>query len=257
MNAHDRAVRYLIDRRFPDADEIRDHYYCESYPCSPEVVDSMREIEAYERELSLKPSFELYALEIEERAREDRERFYNQRYANADFSRWSKLACWSLDEAVALSLGKSPDLVCWAKLIPFEKEHSPFVTRYYRLRDLVERAKRMGLLSEPIVPASFVAWAKQNEIELPSTLEAAVVAWGNRGAGERRADLHPKERETVLKLIIAMAMKGYAYKPGAARSDIPADITNDVHALGLTIDQDTVRKWLKEASEVLPQLNDK
>jgi len=254
MTVYDPAVHYLVYRRFPDADEIRDRYGSEAYACSPQIVEFMRKIEAYERELSLKPLTELYSLEAEERKREEQEAFYNQPNADADFLHWSKVACWTLDEAVALCLGKSPKVVCSEYLFGWTSE---FAIRYHRLTDLVDRAKRMGLIPEPVVPASFIAWAKQNEIELPSGLEAAVAAWGRRAVGERRADLHPKERESVLKLIITMAIKGYTYRPNASRSDVPAEITNDAHEVGLSIDQDTVRKWLREASEVLPQGDEK
>jgi hypothetical protein len=52
------------------------------------------------------------------------------------------------------------------------------------------------------------------------------------------------EREAMLTMIAAMAVKGYAYSPG---SDAVADITSDVTKVGLTLDVKTVRKWVKEA----------
>jgi hypothetical protein len=61
-----------------------------------------------------------------------------------------------------------------------------------------------------------------------------------------------KERETVLKLIITMAIKGYAYNSQKKRSDTTRDIANDLDSLGLSLDADTVRKWLREAAELLP-----
>lgn len=63
--------------------------------------------------------------------------------------------------------------------------------------------------------------------------------------------LHPKERETLLKIVIAMAIGGYAYNPAAKKSSTPADIKEDVEKLGLTIDDDTVRKWLQKAADYL------
>jgi hypothetical protein len=54
-----------------------------------------------------------------------------------------------------------------------------------------------------------------------------------------------------------MAMKGYAYKPTAARSEVPAEIAIDVQAIGLSIDQDTVRKWLRKAAGVVAQTDEK
>ena len=45
--------------------------------------------------------------------KEERGRFFNQPHAAADFEHWSKLAHWTLDEAVALSFGKAPERVNW------------------------------------------------------------------------------------------------------------------------------------------------
>ena len=47
---------------------------------------------------------------------EEQLRFYNLWSSNADFEHWSKTAYWTLEEAVALSFGKNPDLVSWDKL---------------------------------------------------------------------------------------------------------------------------------------------
>jgi hypothetical protein len=62
-----------------------------------------------------------------------------------------------------------------------------------------------------------------------------------------------KERESVLKLIIGMAIKGYRYDPTSSRSATVSEITSDLEQLGLSLSDDTVRKWLKEAAELLPR----
>lgn len=61
-----------------------------------------------------------------------------------------------------------------------------------------------------------------------------------------------KERETVLKLILGMAMAGYKFDPKALRNSATTEITTDLERLGLGLDQDTVRNWLKEASGLMP-----
>ena len=61
------------------------------------------------------------------------------------------------------------------------------------------------------------------------------------------------ERNTLLKLVIGMAVRGYGYDPSAARSPIPAEVSRELAALGLSMDDDTARKYLKEAAAtVLP-----
>lgn len=64
--------------------------------------------------------------------------------------------------------------------------------------------------------------------------------------------LSTREKESLLKLIIGMATGGYGFDPSAAKSSQVRHITDDVLAAGLTIDEDTVRKWVKEAVGLLP-----
>ena len=65
--------------------------------------------------------------------------------------------------------------------------------------------------------------------------------------------LSKKERETLLKLVIGMAVKGYSYDPAASKNSATKEIVDDLADLGIGIDPDTVRKYLKEAERtVLP-----
>lgn len=65
--------------------------------------------------------------------------------------------------------------------------------------------------------------------------------------------LSTTERNTLLKLVIGMAIEGYKYDPQATRSTIPTEISGDLAKLDISVTDDTVRKWLKEAaSTVLP-----
>lgn len=60
--------------------------------------------------------------------------------------------------------------------------------------------------------------------------------------------LHPKEKTSLLKMVIAMAKASYDFDPDQNRSKVAADIVQDAESLGISIDGDTVRKWLKEAA---------
>jgi hypothetical protein len=60
-----------------------------------------------------------------------------------------------------------------------------------------------------------------------------------------------RERESLLKLIIGMAIAGYKYDPKISRNMATAEIASDLENLGIGLDVDTVRKWLKEATEML------
>jgi len=61
------------------------------------------------------------------------------------------------------------------------------------------------------------------------------------------------ERNTLLKLVIGMAIKGYRYDPTALKSNVPTEIVDDLAELGIAIDNGTVLKYLKAAANtVLP-----
>lgn len=62
----------------------------------------------------------------------------------------------------------------------------------------------------------------------------------------------PREIDTLRKMLITMAVRGYSYKPADARSSTIAEIVDDAERLGLDISRDTVRKHLKAAADLLP-----
>lgn len=71
--------------------------------------------------------------------------------------------------------------------------------------------------------------------------------------GEKQ--LSTRERDNLLKLVIGMAIAGYRYDPAAAKSTAPKEIANDIAKLGMSLSDDTVRKYLKEATEsVMPAM---
>lgn len=75
----------------------------------------------------------------------------------------------------------------------------------------------------------------------------------NKPHGEE--PLNTKERSTLLKMIIAMAIKGYSYNPAVGRSPTANEISQDMHALQLSCTDDTIRKMLNAAKDYLPPKN--
>lgn len=61
-----------------------------------------------------------------------------------------------------------------------------------------------------------------------------------------------KANESLMKMVIAMAIDGYGYNPDEKKSPFPTELTTIIqNKNGLTIDVDTVRKWLKESAALL------
>jgi hypothetical protein len=249
-------------------------------PSSSHCPDELEDLIVVERE---KQRVE-FAAKIE---REERERFFNQPYARADFEHWSRAAHWTLDEAVALSFGKAPERVNWETVKPLVHV-SAFAFQYQRRRDLSLRAKLWKQLFDPVLPGFFLAWAKRTDLEVSPDLEAAVTARGvlvadwkthyddlkakydelHRKWGDNYNELHKgwmevcedknrtiadlqqqladaeakgasaqsgiprdlpekplgtRERESLLKLIVGMAVGGYGYDPSAGRRTAGSD----------------------------------
>ena len=216
-------------------------------------------------------------------------RNWNQPYARTHYDFWTKTAYWKLDEAAALNLGRDPHHVTWEKLKSYAAS-SPFARRYERQRDLILRAKAMGQLFDPVIPGLFLAWAQRTEIELDARLVEAVEARGiqvadwkthydrmdeiaqnNKAVGEealrRVAELEAllrdrealaakglstRERNSLLKIVLGMAMACYKHDPRASRMKTAGLISDELEQVGLSVSDDTIRKYLSEAAEFAP-----
>jgi hypothetical protein len=192
--------------------------------------------------------------------------------ARADFDHWSKMARWTAEEATALSFGKAPEFVNWDKL-KANHEQSSFADDYSKRRDLLLRAQEADELPVLISPAEFIGWAEQTGVALPQDFVDAV--WASTGRIEdrrsliaerdelreevkrlkeeaaRNKPLSTRERETLLKIILGMAIKGYSYKPAAGRSNTPKEIADDLADLQISVSDDTVRQKLKDAFDTI------
>jgi hypothetical protein len=182
----------------------------------------------------------------------------------ADVQHWARMQRWSLDEAVALSIGYEPcgDLLDGAHGMPVQHD---VLAYYYKRKALIEDNFDWGSDAERrknSVP-DVVRWFHLVELDVPQQLLAGVDKYHALGSEKRSklartiaADakpLDPRERSTMLKMIIAMAMQGYRYDPTAERSTIPSEIESDMNLLGIGINLETIRKHLKSGSSLLDE----
>ena len=285
-------VNFLVSRRFPGN-------WPAGTPRPKTLHDGSPEALAFEAELRRKSPDEIRDLVREEewkiyeeqearRSSDDDRRFFSRVTAEAQISHWAKLAYWTLDEAVALSFGKEPEVVYWESIKSMVMT-SPFVQEYQRRSDIAERAEKSGQLSFTSTPADFLDWADRFEIPFPTELRRAVDVfaparepWKERYAAEvtahqdtkRRleslnseatlssANLTPKdepspmtrEKESLLKLVLGMAIRGYGYQPRSLKNLAVKEIADDLRLLGLGLDEDTVRKYLQRAKAEFPDL---
>ena len=196
---------------------------------------------------------------------------FNQPYCilNSDgIDFFARAAFWELEEAAALFLGRDPNYLNHKKIKELRRS-SRIGKEFQKLTVLLTRAYRFGHIFSPDRPDNYIRWARQFQISVPAELEERLVEFGHDLSDpvdqeeqipiettdqkpEAGPSLSQRERTSLLKLVIGMAMKGYGFDPNASRSGTAAEIAGDLHTSGLSLDEDTVRKYLNEAKELLP-----
>lgn len=237
----------------------------------------LAEVEAYKNDLrlmSLKDLEHKYLQAKQQEAKYEEqaeiERFYNLKSANADYVHWSKAAHWTLDEAIALSFGKEPELVSWEKIEQF-KQKSLFVKAYAKRRDLALRATNWKRFGNTIPPITFINWAKEVDIDLPSELLSELEKIGHTAINWHKEynklkasfdalqiqtthsnSNNTQKTENLLKAFLSIAIDAYGYDPKSQKSTTTNDILKALKSQGKTLDPKTIRAWLKEGIELLP-----
>ena len=144
------------------------------------------------RQMAQAKSFE--AEKLAGRLAKEAARFYNKPGASADFDYWIKADFWTLDEAVALLLGKEPSVVNPEAFKREASSHFTFLTSdkptepigfartYQRLRALMERAE--ALTGPRIKPMAVVEWARNtNAADVPTPLTRLAQPTGQPSTG--------------------------------------------------------------------------
>lgn len=116
------------------------------------------------------------AAQLQERLQQrEQSHFFNKPETNADYAYWTSRSCWTLDETVALILGKDPRIVDWAQIEPLVKK-SEFAQRFADIRAHLERAILSGQLLGPVSPPFLLSWANNRGVVLPGELEERIAA---------------------------------------------------------------------------------
>ncbi|WP_162560596.1 hypothetical protein [Methylobacterium durans] len=167
----------------------------------------------------------------------------------ADLGYWSRAACWTIEEAIALSYGYEPRVVNWEFL---KNSGHPFAELYAQRRSLAMRARHMDQLKEFNEPEAFINWAKRQGMSFDSDLEKSVKN-GKKSANTAQTQeddhLNPKTRHSLLKLVLGVAVEKYRYDPERTRSSVAREIRDSLDRVGISLDEDTIRRRLAEAAE--------
>jgi hypothetical protein len=122
--------------------------------------------------------------------------------------------------------------------------------------NVVERAQAIEDLATKIRPIDFMRWAA-GRFELPEGLVNAVRRNSRPAADTADGALHPKERITLLKVLLATAVEFFDFDPGELRPNSTAKRMADrFSSAGFRISDDTVRKYLNQAVEQIGPSSD-
>ena len=181
-------------------------------------------------------------------------------FSPSDYKFWARKSIWTPDEAALLSLGFVPtDSVVGM----FEKLDDQSSLKCLLLKEFSERfnliidANRSGELNADGNPVDLLKWFIRLEFELPKGLAETVFRIQTterfeKPSGVQESQYSDREKQTLLKLVAAMAVGGYGFNPASSRNPATKDIQSDLDQLGIGLDQKTILKWLREAANNLP-----
>ncbi len=173
---------------------------------------------------------------------------------------WARKSIWHPDEAALLSLGFIPTQKVISALQKLDARSflvCPLLKEFRERADLIVEANRSGQLGSDGDPSDLLEWFKRLEFELPDGLEKTVLRFHGLETSQpqsvaRENQYNDREKDTLLKLVAGMAVRGYSFDPKSSRNAATKDIQSDLDFLGIGLDQKTILKWLREAIALLP-----
>lgn len=181
----------------------------------------------------------------------------------ADFKYWGQMARYKLDEALVLSVGVEPihfnekALDGMSKKIDQNRLY-PALEYLAKRREQFRRNFRGATGAWSLVsPRDLKAWFDEISLDVHpdfyAELERRFPEPKIKTVKDFEKRLSPQERETLLKLIAAMSCEQYNFDPDAVRNSATSSIRDDIETVGLSMDNNTIRKWLKEAAVLVPK----
>lgn len=179
----------------------------------------------------------------------------------ADFGYWLKMDTWSFEEALALSLGVEPcgDFIGDADRKGCQKSVAEFAIKRSNLIQNCFAWDDPGL-SNGVPVLRLCEWFNEVELEIPSD----ILVLANRRFKrkfrlvrsqkiEREVTFENREKQSLLKIMISMALDFKGFDPKEIRSPVVADIAHATDLAGLSVSQETIRKYINEARSLLPE----
>lgn len=188
---------------------------------------------------------------------EEQKRDFTQRHP-FDNKFWDKMSDLTIVQAALYTLGIEPaaiqaDFNTYEEPVSTDELPHGFLDRITIIKsavraDVIERVDTSSNNHSEVVDEtriakdSFLKWCAKQSYDCPK--------------GIRGGSPSTRERETLLKMIIGMAVDGYAYDPKDSKSKFTGEGADSLHTIlnsrGISISADTIRKYLAEATEFIP-----
>ena len=162
---------------------------------------------------------------------------------------------WAEDNEIAIPAELSEKVAkLKGKLVDWKKQYEEMKAAYDRLRSVTTSMKKCmikhiadwkGLVEKK---TDLIKAAQLRIAELEGELAKVN---GAPPAPEPAKTQSLIERQNMLKAIFGMAVRGYSYNPADKRSKIVAEIVSDLELQGIRLSDDTIRRYLKEARDLL------
>lgn len=254
--------------------------------------------------------------------------FFNKPGAFADFGFAARQLVWTLEEAVALSLGRRPDVLNSSRLVNDNAgaSKSDLGREYFARLEIGQNWIRAGQLEPEATAGEMLAWLRRAQLDFSDDLLEAVTRIGHQVAdwkteyddqlainaeledenaglqqtaqqwaamhaeltGQHREEvseivskleeaettirmlkasaetepqraqqaedesLDPRERTSLYKILLAIAVEKYRFDPSASQSAAPGNIAGTTERVGLNVSTKTIRRYLDAAAPLLP-----
>lgn len=189
-------------------------------------------------------------------------------HERADYKMWANNDSYSEPELVWLSIGLEPTEEV---LIAYQnyKNGRGGIAKYIgseadRRLQIIGRSRTLGTYGQKRADGEkALTWITSIDLGTPKGFLDMLSKSAGRVKSEEvldhqseapvAANLDGRERVAMSKLLAAMAIDAYGFDPSAKRSDIPKEIEGIVDRLGLSLSTNTIRKYLRQGSELLPE----
>jgi hypothetical protein len=176
----------------------------------------------------------------------------------ADFDYWGKMSSFTLHEILCLSLGIEPDSFRPEKIADMTKKKD-ISDLWPPLQFLVRRNEQLTRRFNPrwrVIPKELLDWIEEMEFETHPELVRSLRQYHSGKPKSSPADsavADKREIRMIAQLFAAMAIEYYGYDPKQARSPVTKEIADLAAFMGLSISEDTVRKYLKMGASLIPK----